>query len=491
MTDEQNDKMVYRPSQTDVHYTPDATGTERCASCRWFIANDNGGPSCHLIQPWPLDILPTGTCERYEVNPMIDEVANPSPPPEVKEVVAPEFVDEPVVVALDGSVSVPVDGDSTLTHEWTAAITTDGDVTPLPDGTVVVIDAYEPDTVHVEHTVTDGSGKSITGYIKAKVAELFKRDDDDELTEFKVVGNSFLITWSNNFKDRDDEIFTEKAIDRYVARVDVGIVPSPEVWVWHVGKAVRIGQASIVARHGHFTFAAGEFDSDAKAQRARDYYAKPANAKKTSVSHGFTFRKDKFDGQHYHEFNTFEISLLPRGKEANRFTTLEGVKDMAVTPEKLKYLEDVFGKETVDGMLADLEERGKALEEIGVAYKDFVDVDAAPVETEAAKEAVEVANKDFAQLIVDLVGDNAAVLKQTAEIMKAVSAYKASSDATIAAQNATIAALNERLDDRPRSASKDAATIIESDALSDEMKKNLTEYEEFLPGIVLKKTLGE
>lgn len=204
-------------------------------------------------------------------------------------------------------------------------------------------------------------------------------------TGLKVVGDHWLIVHSNNFEDRDKEIFTERAIQKQVARFDLGIVPLPKLWVWHEGKAFEIGQAEVVAYHDHFTISAGKFDPTPQGQKARDYYAK--NAHKTRVSHGYAFPPEAFDGKHYHEFNTFEISLLPRGVEANLFTSLEGVKAMALSEKKRAYLEEVFGKEYVAAKLEELSERGKALEELGVAYKDFSDAtpETKGVESEAVK----------------------------------------------------------------------------------------------------------
>lgn len=70
---------------------------------------------------------------------------------------------------------------------------------------------------------------------------------------------------------------------------------------------------------------------------------------------------------------------------------------MALTPKKRAYLEEVFGKAYVEEKLTELTERGKALEALGVEFKDFSDTtpDARPVESEAVKaltaEALEAA----------------------------------------------------------------------------------------------------
>lgn len=155
------------------------------------------------------------------------------------------------------------------------------------------------------------------------------------------------------------------------------------------------------------------FDSTPQAQKARDYYE--TNAHKTRVSHGYAYPPDQFDGKHYHEFNTFEISLLPRGVEANLFTSLEGVKAMALKPDQIKYLEELFGKEYVEEKLGDLTERGKALEALGVEFKDFSDVTPSqPVMDEGTK-----------ALLSDLLEDHALVVSSALEAVKQVKAMKA------------------------------------------------------------------
>lgn len=290
-------------------------------------------------------------------------------------------------------------------------------------------------------------------------------------TGLKVVGNHWVITWSNNFEDRDGEIFTQKSIDRYVARVDMGVVPTPEWWVWHTSGKTRIGQASWVGRHNHFIIAAGEFDDTPQAHAAKAYYQKHAH--ETGVSHGFTFPVEKFDGKHYHEFNTFEVSTLPRGAEANRFTSLEGVKHMALDEKKRTYLEQVFGKEQAEKILEDLDTRGKALEDIGVAFKDFVN--ATDDDGSAAKDAVAKVERDLKAFIGDLIADNAAMAEQLAASGKAYTAL----DTRTKASEAALAALKEVFDLKPRTASEDKDTEITNEQVVTEVAQQFAQTDKF------------
>lgn len=243
----------------------------------------------------------------------------------------------------------------------------------------------------------------------------------DDGVNFKVVGSHWIATWTNNFKDRDDEIFPEREIDAYIRRVDLGIVPKPTLQIWHGGKSFQVGMTEQVAGHGHFGIAAGVFDDTAQGKAARDFYAKPANAKNTTISHGFTFPAKEFDGKHYKRFNTFEISLLPRGVEANLYTSLEGVKAMQISDSKKPYFEGVFGEKLFAQILETLDEKGKALTELGVEYKDFGD----PLPEVSANDKAAQLEASLKELIPDVIEGQAEAIKAATDAIKEVKALRA------------------------------------------------------------------
>lgn len=75
-------------SQRQTNYktvSPDP-GDRQCANCRWFEWSNYNSPEmmtpisgCHLIESYPLPILPTGLCDRWEEN--IPEAYEPEPMP--------------------------------------------------------------------------------------------------------------------------------------------------------------------------------------------------------------------------------------------------------------------------------------------------------------------------------------------------------------------------------------------------------------------------
>lgn len=79
------EKAFYPFRQDMVNYntaSPNMPG-ELCANCLFFKASDYDdgeliGARCHLVESWPLDILATGYCDRYE---MLPEPPEPEPMP--------------------------------------------------------------------------------------------------------------------------------------------------------------------------------------------------------------------------------------------------------------------------------------------------------------------------------------------------------------------------------------------------------------------------
>jgi hypothetical protein len=315
----------------------------------------------------------------------------------------------------------------------------------------------------------DEAEKALITRVIDAIQQRFGRKDDEIMTGFKVVGNNYLAIWSNDFQDRDGEIFTRKAIDDYITRVDMGTVPPPELWVWHV-PGTRIGQAEWVARHDHFVLSYGAFDNTEEGQAAKAYYAKHADEK--GISHGYQYPASGFDGKYYHTFNTFENSLLPLGAEANLYTSLEGVKALKMDEKKKQEMELAFGKARTEMILANLDKRGKALEELEVEYKDFVQTDA-PTQT-ADKQAVANADKAFSDLLAEVLDSSAEPVTAAMEAVKAVKVIRAETAATVKALEDKYAdamkqidALRAEMDLRPResarAASKSASTKIDDD----------------------------
>lgn len=330
---------------------------------------------------------------------------------------------------------------------------------------------------------------------------------------FKALGNSWFAWWSNNFEDHDGEYFSEKAIDEYVRRVDVGAVPYPELWLWHT-PGTKHGKAEWVGRIGHFAVAAGSFEDTPAGKAAAAHYAKAGGD--YGMSHGFTYDPgQKRDGV-YNQFNTFEISVLPAKAAANPYTAFSEVLEMEMDEEKRAFLARVLGSdELATQLITATEDKSRAMEQLDVRYKDFVQMDAAPVAEKAEGEDMpedEGAPEDappaedmpedeakmdgigqFVESITEDVSALANVVNSLIGKLEAVQAEGAAEKARkadeIAALRADVKALREAVDLRPRSATTDPATEIERSALTESLKAQVEEddYETVL-GLRVKRT---
>ena len=281
--------------------------------------------------------------------------------------------------------------------------------------------------------------------------------------------------WTNNFVDKEGEVFSLKAIDDYVDRVRAGLTPYPELWAYHVPGS-KHGEAQFVGRIGHYAIAAGTFDDDALGQRAADVYAR--SGKKYAMSHGFTYPTTELVDGVFHQFNTFEISTLPAKAAANPYTAFEGVTKM-LTEEQTKELRALFGDEIATEIIENTEAKSKAIEAAGVAYKQFAVVADVKAETEPEPEAVKSVEVKLATLIRDLSADSASAAELTEEAMKAIAEHKAATDTELATMRAEVKALREAVDLRPRSASTDPATEFRKDDLTDAVKQQLVKRDAF------------
>lgn len=322
----------------------------------------------------------------------------------------------------------------------------------------------------------------------SKIGSLFSNEESG----IKVVGNYWFARYSNAFKDRENEFFPVAAIDAYIDRLDVGVVPMPELWVWHT--PIVLGKAKTVARIGMFVVAAGEFADTPIGQAAKEYLSKH----KAKLSHGFVFEKEAFKDNAYHNFNTFEISILPFGRdvEANAYTNFE-VKDMAISKEKEKFLAEMFGEETAKELISNTDKASKALTELGVEFKDFADITKMKKPTGKAEdddkkppfmdddesdeeEEDDEEEKAFRQLVADNTSSLAELADYQLMLGKAVKAMRADLDAKLEAAKKQITALersNKALRDElnltPRGtrATESDETETDDEDLEDNLKK--------------------
>lgn len=206
---------------------------------------------------------------------------------------------------------------------------------------------------------------------KGILDRLFGVKDKSE-TGFKVLeGNKWVAWYTNARKDLEGEKFSYEGLMREVKRQnETG--DYPELWFYHIA-GTRHGKANGAFIVNDMVVAVGTFDDTPMAESMKKYYQKSVDV---ALSHGFVYDGNKFDGETYQEFKTFEISTLPRGKEANPYTSfgLLEIKamDVKVNEDQKQALELALGSEVAGQVLAQspdaLKAATKALDGI-VNYK--------------------------------------------------------------------------------------------------------------------------
>lgn len=308
--------------QQQVNYTPLSPMTgQACANCLFYRATGYDGieyPHCHLVACWPDPIEPTGYCDRWE--------GKPEPQPQTVEPI-------PVVI-----VEPPMDMDDSGEMEMSLSI---------------------PKTL-VQRVKDFVSG--LVGTAQPPVFQVFKTASGKK---------AWLARHTGKFVDRENEILAERAHEEYVARVQKGIVPPPELWMWHV-KGTKHGQAVAVWKSGGFVCAAGYFDDTPAGNKAFNYYQQHSGSIK--LSHMFHYPKtSKVDGV-YFDYNTIEITTLPNGAEAFPYTSFQEIQTMAIPAEARTMIAEALGEEVLrsaEALDAQAGKDTKTLEDQGVAWKGY------------------------------------------------------------------------------------------------------------------------
>lgn len=389
---------VDKLSQEQANYDPLGgmkDGTRACVTCRWF---NIGADSCYVVHG---PIAATGLSDMYM----------PTPPP-----YKPEPMPVVIVEADAGAESL----------------------------------AEKPMALSVAQATAQT--KQIAEQIKQTVQSFPLTSGTKAAQDFEV-GSGFKIMdngrwygwWTNNAPDKLGEAFSWQAIDSFIARVDSKTVPYPELWFKHL--PIRIGEVDTLARLGALAFASGTFDDTDTGQAGRKWFEdRRAAGKPLTMSHQYLYPKSLKRDNVYHAFNTFELSPLDAGEEANPITFfgVTGAKSMIVKIDAKKRAEllKAFGgnNDKVNALLNFADAQTKALEEAGVDLKSLEahlpDLTDFEVQDKAARAAVDQLGEATLQgikSIADQIKGLTADLKQSqdsasteiANAMKAVTDLKA------------------------------------------------------------------
>lgn len=421
-------RKATRYTQTECGYVPlTQAGNQACANCRFF-SNEAGG-YCIVCENYPLDIMPTGWCKEWEALPAANGGTETGS-------------------SVESSVMDGISAGAASYEEKAAEV-----VEPEPESVVTVVT-----------TATDNP----TPTIIQRVKQLFtSKPDSSPFQVFKAADGRhyWLARHTNNFEDRDNEILSQKAHEAYVARVNLGFVPPPELWAYHT-KGTRHGQADQVWMHQNFVFALGHFDDTPEAQQAIKWYQSQKG--NIELSHGFTFPKWALKDGVYETYNTFEITTLPPKSASNPYTAFEEIDTMALSEKQANWIKSTLGEaglKRVQDAQSTAEKDADVLKAIDAKYKDFVETQ--PTESDKGGSA-EVTKT----LLADMIAVQAELVEQVEGFKAEIAAFKSAEETatkahadTVTALAETVKALQAQLDARPKSASTAEETLIEKSTL--------------------------
>lgn len=218
----------------------------------------------------------------------------------------------------------------------------------------------------------------------------------DESGEYRWLG-----VYSNKFRDDDHpaEILSEKSHVDFIARVEKGELPYPDLYVWHIKSPV--GKADLLAYDdAGFSIAAGTIQEDFA-------LALMKSNEDLAMSHGMPsefIERSKEDPTVITAYVSTEVSVLPRRAAANKRTKFRIIKEdaMAIVPaEKRAEVVELLGEDLTERLETGLGLDAKAAHADGVESKEEstedVDAVAEGAATGEAAEAAEEVTEDPAE----------------------------------------------------------------------------------------------
>lgn len=254
----------------------------------------------------------------------------------------------------------------------------------------------------------------------------------------------FFTLWSNNFEDREKEIFTAAAHKEFVDwATETG--EYPELWLWHT-KGSKFGQVDWLDVSDGFVCASGLIEA------GKEAIAEKLAEEGAGVSHGFFGLQS---ANLIHWYRSYELSVLPLSNAAvwtTSFNLLNSGKDteMAFTAQKRAFFNGLgIPEEQIKSWEAQTETLQQTLKDLGVANKS-ADLG---LEEPVAPTPVAVVEATAAPVTADKAKDDAAELAFRTEMLTAVQ--------SLSSVVAGLAGSVKEIDDRTKNI-KSADSVIAS-----------------------------
>lgn len=419
-----DNKMIVRYTQEEAAYTPvSMTAGEACAGCRWFVGEQAGGPSCHIVETYPLDIEPTGYCNKYAgvENAMLEQVVHVAP--------VPVIIQE-------------------MAHGEPAPETT-GYIAPDSNKSNLISNALD----RFKHGIKPG-----VNVLKDAVGRRY-----------------MLIVTSNSYEDRDKETITTDALradtERHWIADDIFKSDNPLLF-WHDDN-LAIGDIVFGDVRGPFLVELAREGDTPLAHKMFDYIEQHPE-EKWGASHRFGYRDDdRTESGEFKRIYKKETSLLPRQHAAN-LLTYSGVLP-TMSNAKNDYMDKMLG---LEGAMDILEKEGiqalvARLSAAGIEHKS-ADKPETPAVNEDEKSVIATFGKLVGALIESQSDIDARIEDATKSMNESKKAYDdkvAQLDTALKATQDMQAALKEQLDARPRMATRATENTIENDQLKQEFTR--------------------
>jgi hypothetical protein len=237
------------------------------------------------------------------------------------------------------------------------------------------------DPVEVEKTYMPMSANSEIGFGGIKAYE-------------DSAGGKYIVLWTSNaFEDKEKEIFSTKAWEKYIDRRDESGVQD-RVWFWHL-KGTDF--ATIVWQDvvGRFLLEVAKVDDTKYGNKMFEAICHPERfpdllPQGWGTSHGYMYRIGDKQGGVYDFVEKFETTVLPAHRSCNVYGGVKTAKEVLMATknkkEKADGLASLIGDEDAQAILRDAEAETDRLERKGVKHKEAPVEAEEEVETEAEEE---------------------------------------------------------------------------------------------------------
>lgn len=192
-----------------------------------------------------------------------------------------------------------------------------------------------------------------------------EKSTSDIMIKKDATGQYRAVMWpSNNFKDYDGEIISEKAHLEYVDWVNENMDIAPLFITWHKPGTMRKSRVDFVGYENGFLIASCQLT-----EKEAEGLLKAQTLTEIGMSHGsIVLERDPLDPNIITKYRMVEVSDLPLANAANPFTNLETLMKEAVMAKG-----KVSTKDYLATILGSDEEAEKFLTRTGIKQKELLD----------------------------------------------------------------------------------------------------------------------